>query len=205
MTVATRLLDLARRAGCLLALPLLMAAGSAQALSPADALTLAAGQGDERVETLNRLVTEADPRAVALIEALADGSVQVQGEQVLVLAADGSAADAVTGASAPLSDTAEDAVVNNRLRSAIETALAARDLFGGDAALQIDAATLLRKAAFDEPDASQLPLVEKALAGALDAKARTLLEQAKAAMQLASDDEAEGFRDGQSVVEGETR
>jgi urea transport system permease protein len=165
--------------------------GSAHALTPAEALTLAAGDGDERIATLNRLAAAGDEKGLALIQALSNDAVKVQGEQVLVLAADGSAVDAVTGASAPLSDTAEDAVVNNRLRSAIETALAARDLFGGDAALQIDAATLLQKAAFDEPDASQLPLVEKALAGALDAKARTLLEQAKAAMQLASDDEAQ--------------
>jgi len=57
-------------------------------------------------------------KALALIQARSDVAAKVQVEQVLVLAADGSAADAVTGASAPLSDTAEDAVVNNRLRSA---------------------------------------------------------------------------------------
>lgn len=165
--------------------------GAAHALTPAQALTLAAGDSDERIAMLNQLAAAGDEKGLALIQALSNDAVKVQGEQVLVMADDGSAADAVTGAVVTLSETAEDAVVNNRLRSAIETALATRDLFGSDAAAQRAAATLLQKAAFDEPDAGQLPLVDKALAGELDDKARTLLEQARAAMQLASEDEAQ--------------
>ena len=164
---------------------------AAHALTPAEALTLAAGDSDERIAMLNQLAAAGDEKGLALIQALSNDAVKVQGEQVLVMADDGSAADAVTGAVVTLSETAEDAVVNNRLRSAIETALATRDLFGSDAAAQRAAATLLQKAAFDEPYASQLPLVDKALAGELDDKARTLLEQARAAMQLASEDEAQ--------------
>ncbi len=200
MTVATRLLDLARRAGALLALPLLLAAGSAQALSPTDALTLAAGQGDERVETLNRLVTEADPRAVALIEALADGSVQVQGEQVLILAADGSATDAVTGAPVTPDGTAEDAVVNNRMRGALATALAGRALFGTDEAAQREAARLIQRGNFDEPDPAQLPLIDKALQGSLHDMARADLQRARAAILLSSDDTAQRLAAAQALA-----
>lgn len=200
MTVATRLLDLARRAGALLALPLLLAAGSAQALSPTDALTLAAGQGDERVETLNRLVTEADPRAVALIEALADGSVQVQGEQVLILAADGSATDAVTGAAVTPDGTGEDAVVNNRMRGALATALAGRALFGSDEAAQREAARLIQRGNFDEPDPAQLPLIDKALQGSLHDMARADLQRARAAILLSSDDTAQRLAAAQALA-----
>lgn len=200
MTVATRLLDLARRAGAVLALPLLLAAGSAQALSPTDALTLAAGQGDERVETLNRLVTEADPRAVALIEALADGSVQVQGELVLILAADGSATDAVTGAAVTPDGTGEDAVVNNRMRGALATALAGRALFGTDVAAQREAARLIQRSNFDEPDAAQLPLIEKGLQGNLNDMARADLQRARAAIQLSSDDTAQRLAAAQALA-----
>ena len=39
---------------------------------------------------------------------------------------------------------------------------------------QREAAALLQRSAFDEPDASQLPLVEKALAGELDPAARVV-------------------------------
>ncbi|WP_425723214.1 urea ABC transporter permease subunit UrtB [Hydrogenophaga sp. R2] len=192
---------MARRAGAVLALPLLLlAAGSAQALSPTDALTLAAGQGDERVETLNRLVTEADPRAVALIEALADGSVQVQGETVLILAADGSATDAVTGAAVTPDGTGEDAVVNNRMRGALATALAGRALFGTDQAAQREAARLIQRGNFDEPDAAQLPLIEKALQGNLDDMARADLQRARAAIQLSSDDTAQRLAAAQALA-----
>ena len=59
---------------------------------------------------------------------------------------------------------------------------------------------MLQKAAFDEPDAAQLPLVDKALANtALDAKARTSLERARAALQLASDDEAQRLAAAQAL------
>jgi urea transport system permease protein len=173
--------------------------GTAHALTPAEALTLAAGESDERIAMLNRLAAAGDEKGLALIQALSDDAVKVQGEQVLVVAGDGSAADAVSGAAATVSENAEDAVVNNRLRTAIETALATRDLFGRDAALQREAAGLLQKAAFDDPDASQLPLVEKALAGELDAQARSLLEQARAAMQLASEDEAQRLAAAQTL------
>jgi urea transport system permease protein len=182
-----------------LALCCLIGAAGAHALTPAEALTLAAGDSDERIATLNRLAAAGDEKGLALIQALSNDAVKVQGEQVLVMADDGSAADAVSGAAAPLSETAEDAVVNNRMRSAIETALATRDLFGNDVALQRAAAALLQKAAFDEPDASQLPLVDKALAGELDAQARELLELARAAMQLASEDPAQRLSAAQAL------
>jgi len=174
-----------------LALLCLMGAASAHALTPAEALTLAAGDSDERIALLNQLAAAGDGQGLALIQALSNDAVKVQGEQVLVVAADGTATDALSGQPAALTATAEDAVVNNRLRSAIETALAARDLFGQDVAAQRAAATLLQTAAFDAPDASQLPLVAKALAGELDVQARARLQQAQAALQLASTDEAQ--------------
>ena len=174
--------------------------GAAQALTPADALALAAGESDARIATLNRLAAAPDDQAVALMQALANGAVKVQGEQVLILADDGSGTDAVTGAAVTPADDAEDAIVNNRIRSALETALAVRDLFRPDPGPQREAAALLQRSAFDEPDASQLPLVEKALAGELDPAARDSLTLARAAMQLASEDEAQRLAAAQTFA-----
>ena len=174
--------------------------GAAQALTPADALALAAGESDARIATLNRLAAAPDEKAVALMQALANGAVKVQGEQVLILADDGSGTDAVTGAAVTPADDAEDAIVNNRIRSALETALAVRDLFRPDPGPQREAAALLQRSAFDEPDASQLPLVEKALAGELDPAARDSLTLARAAMQLASEDEAQRLAAAQTFA-----
>ena len=91
----------------------------------------------------------------------------------MVIADDGSATDAVTGAAVTLADDAEDSMVNNRLRGALDAALSLRDLFGSDVPAQQAAAAMLQKAAFDEPDAAQLPLVVKVLANpSLDPQAR---------------------------------
>ena len=76
----------------------LIGAASAHALTPADALALAAGDSDVRIDTLNRLAAEPDDKAQALMKALADGAVKVLGEQVLIVADDGSTTDAITGA-----------------------------------------------------------------------------------------------------------
>src|SRR5690606_16550362 len=97
----------------------LMGSALAHALTAEDALTLASGSGDERIEVLNRLAAEDDARALALIDALGKDAVKFQGEQVLVIGADGSAVDAVTGAVAEVSAEAEDAMVNNRMRGAL--------------------------------------------------------------------------------------
>jgi urea transport system permease protein len=173
---------------CLCALWLLVSASSAHALTPEDALQLVSGDSDARIATLNRLASAKDERAAALIRALANESVRIQGEQVLILKDDGSATDAATGAQATLAEGAEDVMLNNRLRGALDTALAGMELVGGDAARQREAALILQRGSFDEPDAEQLPLIEGALKGELDADARQTLELAQAAILLASED-----------------
>jgi urea transport system permease protein len=113
------------------------------------------------------------------------------------------AVDAVSGQPATVPELAEDAMVNNRLRGALDTALAGIELFTAGPARQREAARSLQRNAFSDPDPAGLPLIEKALAGNLDAQARQSLELAQAAMQLASDDEA--LRLGAAVKLGEAR
>ncbi|QCB48484.1 urea ABC transporter permease subunit UrtB [Hydrogenophaga sp. PAMC20947] len=169
---------------------LTFSASQAHALSPADALLLVNGDSGDRIAALNRLATSKDEQASALIRALSDEQVRVEGEQVLILQADGSAVNAVTGAALAAPEYAEEPMLNNRMRGALATALAGMDLVGGDAARQREAALILQRGSFDEPDADQLPLIESALATDLDAEARQMLELAQAAILLASDDPA---------------
>ncbi len=168
----------------------LSASALAHALEPADALALADGDGDTRVATLQKLAASEDARAQALVRALASEAVQLQGEQVLIVK-DGQATDAVTGEAVTLGEDASEVTINNRLRGALETALAGMDLLAGDPARQVEAAQRLRASSFDDPDPAGLPLIEKALAGNLDPRARQGLELAQAAILLASDDEAQ--------------
>jgi urea transport system permease protein len=163
---------------------------AASALTPADAMALVSGGSDDRIATLNRLVAAPDDKAAELIRALADEAVRIQGEQVLIVR-DEAAIDAVTGEPAKLDEYAEEAMLNNRLRGALDFALAGMELARGDAARQREAALTLQRGSFDEPDAGQLPVIEKLLAGEIDAEARQTLELAQAAVMLASEDTAQ--------------
>ncbi|HEX5737700.1 MAG TPA: urea ABC transporter permease subunit UrtB, partial [Hydrogenophaga sp.] len=99
--------------------------------------------------------------------------------------------DAVTGEPATLPAEAQEVGLNNRLRGALETALAGLDLLDAAPERQREAARTLQRSAFDEPDIEQLPLIDKALAGELDPQARQILELAQAAVLLDSDDETQ--------------
>jgi urea transport system permease protein len=185
---------------CMFAVWLMVSATSAHALTPEDALQLVSGDSDARIATLNRLASAKDEKAAALIRALADEAVRIQGEQVLILK-DDAAVDAVTGAPVPLADAVEDVMLNNRLRGALDTALAGMELVGGDAARQREAALILQRGSFDEPDAAQLPLIENALKNELDDDARQTLELAQAAILLASEDPAQRLDAAQKLGE----
>jgi len=177
---------------------------TASALTAEQALQLADGDADERIVQLMQLAASTDSRAHALIRALSDESVQVQQGQVLIVQG-GQAVDAVTGAAVPLGDLAEEAVVNNRLRGALDSALAGMDLLNGDAARQAEAAATLQRGAFDDPNPAQLPLVERALSAEfvskLDPAAHESLLLAQAALHLASNDPAQRIAAAQRLTQ----
>ena len=192
-----KMMEMLRQGVLRLALGLACAGGlplAAHALTAPQALELAAGEADERVAQLLQLAASDDARAHALIRALSDEQVQVQNGQVLIVQGD-EAVDAVSGAVVALGDGAEEAVVNNRLRGALDSALAGMDLLQGDAARQREAAAILQRGAFDDPTPAQLPLVERALsaefADRLDPAARESLRLAQAALHLTSADPAQ--------------
>ena len=173
--------------GALLPLP-------AAALTQPQALQLADGDADERVAQLLQLAASDDASAQALIRALADEAVQLQEGRVLIVRG-AQALDAVSGPPVALGEGAEEVVVNNRLRGALESALAGMELLTGDAARQVEAAATLQRTAFDDPNPAQLPLIERALAPESAARlvptARESLLLAQAALHLASEDPAQ--------------
>jgi urea transport system permease protein len=166
---------------------------SAHALTPADALAFAEGDTTERIEAMERLLSSGSERADALIRAMAREAVQVRGEQVLIVDGD-EAIDAVTG-EAVTAEGASGVMVNNRLRGAVQRALAGMDLLGEDVRRQREAALRLRASLFNAPDESQLALIDNALspqyAQRLDSRARSTLEDARAALWLSSPDPAQ--------------
>lgn len=165
---------------------------TAAAVTAEQAQLLAEGDGDERVAVVMQLAASPVAADHALVRALADEAVQVQGSQVLVVQ-DGTSRDAVTGQTVTPNEQAEDLVVNNRLRAALDTALAGMDVFTGDPVRQHEAALVLQRGALDDPTPAQLPLVERALSQAdrLTASARDALLLAQAALHLGSDEAAQ--------------
>ncbi len=165
---------------------------TAAAVTAEQAQLLAEGDGDERVAVVMQLAASPVAADHALVRALADEAVQVQGSQVLVVR-DGTSRDAVTGQTVTPNEQAEDLVVNNRLRAALDTALAGMDVFTDDPVRQHEAALVLQRGALDDPTPAQLPLVERALSQAdrLTASARDALLLAQAALHLGSDEAAQ--------------
>jgi urea transport system permease protein len=147
---------------------------------------LGTGDGDEKIEAINVLVEEADPRAVTVLQALADGELQVAGKRVLIVR-DEEAFDAATGEKVtPLPEERDDIIVNNRLRGAVQTALAALKLVSPDRATRLAAVKELLNGA----DEAMAPLVRKALDKETDATIRSMLEQIAATLEVRAKDKA---------------
>ena len=163
----------------------LLLACTAHALTYDEALAMASGESDARIEALGKAVAQGDDKTAAYLQALADDAVKLAAGKVLVLK-DGKGLDPVSGQAMEVPADAEDVMLNNRLRGEIDTALAALKLFSSDTALRQQAALALLK----EPDASRLPVLEKALATEKDAKVLALVKQALAAAQLSHADAA---------------
>lgn len=162
----------------------LLAAGSAHALTAAEAKAIAAGETDARIEALNKAVAAADDKTAAFIQALSDEAVKVDGDKVFIVR-DGKATDPVTGAAATVPDAAEDVVINNRMRGELDSAAAALKLFSPDEKVRRAAI----KSMTGETDEAKLPLVEKAFAAEANPEIKGQLEVVRAAILLNSPDQ----------------
>jgi len=140
------------------------------ALSPEQALAIARGDSDARIAALNERVLAGDVEVVAFVKALLADEVKTTADKAFV-----ARGDAVTlagsHAKATLPDGAEDVVNNNRMRQALEAALAAFGLSSTDRDLRARAITELR----DTVDESLVPLIEKALSVETDAQLKQQL------------------------------
>ncbi|HYN11143.1 MAG TPA: urea ABC transporter permease subunit UrtB [Burkholderiales bacterium] len=122
---------------------------------------LASGDNDEKIEAIAALVAEADPKAAELLQAAAEGEIQVDGKRVEI-------------------------VVNNRVRGRIAEALSVLKLLSPDRTERLAAASALAGGA----DAAMLPLVKKSLESEADPDIRALLAMIAAGMQMKSGDKA---------------
>ena len=164
----------------LIAIGLWLAASSALALDAATVNKLGFGDSDEKIAAIAALVAEGDPAAAALLQAAADGELQISAKRVLIVKGE-AAVDAATGARvAPLPEDREDVILNNRVRRELGGATAALRLISPDRATRLAAAKELSGNA----DEAMLPLIKKALAREADAGVKQLLELTQATLEL---------------------
>ncbi len=173
---------------------------SAQALTVQDALAISVGETDARIEALNRSLEGADDRTLAFLQALSEDRVRLTADKVFIMRGD-KAIDAVSGLDVTLPDGVEDAMVNNRLRGELDSAMASIKLLSKDVKVRAAAVSTL----LNETDETKLPLIEKALAAESDAGLREQLEQVRGAILLGSSDAGKRLDAARLLAQGKNR
>ncbi len=171
----------------LLAAPALAAHAAAPGVDPALLAPLAGDDTEARLQAIPALGQQTAPGAAAVLQALgSDQLYALPDGRVLIGDGKGQATDPVSGAALALPAEASSIGINNRLRRAIEAALAGSRLFSDNPQERLAAARRLQQTG----DPARLPLLEKALAAEKDPAVRAALEIAQANLELKSADPA---------------
>ena len=168
------------------ALCMVFAAGAAAHAGPyEDALAgFTEGSLHDTGEAIDKVVASGNPLAETLLKALKDARLMYSAEQkkVFIQTKDDKLIDAATGkpftGQAP--DDIDNVIVNNRLRNVINAAFGTLTLMSPNPQTRYNAA----QAVFKSRDASALPNLDMVLAKETDARVKTALEQARAAIVL---------------------
>lgn len=162
-------------------------AACAFALPPEAVSHIAFGDNDAKLSAIDELVGRGDLSALPLLQGLLDGEVQTIGADRVLLVKGDTAVDAVSGqAVTPVPEGRDDVVVNNRLRRALATGIAALRLAAPEREVRLAAAKELRNSADD----AALPAIAGALTKESDPEVRGLLALTQASIELASPDRA---------------
>ena len=173
--------------------------GPARALDAAQARAIVAGDGDARIAALQSAVARADTGLPALAQALLDDAVKFDAAHVYIVR-DDHAVDAATGQPLALPEAAEDAVNNNRMRSALEAALGSLKLISPDRAVRQRAIDELAKQTLDD---ALLPVLEKAYAGETDPALKARLGRLRASVLVASADRGKRLAAAQALAQSD--
>lgn len=156
----------------------------AQALDANAVRQLAAEETDSKLEAINKLVTAGDAAVIPIFKAMQDDRLQVYQGRVVV-SSDTVVRDAMTGQTLDITGNAPEGVlINNRIRSALDSAIASLKLLAPDRTERLAAA----QAVAMDANAEMLPLIQRALARETDAEVKAVLAQANAAIELKNPD-----------------
>ncbi len=171
----------------LLAVPAMAAPAAAAGVDPALLAPLAGDDTDARLQAIAALGQLPDPGAAAVLQALGSDQLYATADGRVLIGTSGTrATDPSTGAAVDLPADAGTISINNRLRRAIEAALAGSRLFSDNANERLAAARRLQQTG----DPARLPMLEKALAAEKNEAVRDALLIAQANLELKSEDPA---------------
>jgi urea transport system permease protein len=155
----------------LLALFIALAPFSAHALTSDDLAPLAADDFEAKSAAIDKLIANADAPSVAVLSALADGSLVATDNGHVYLQTDDGNKDPLTGKVVEAPD-AQAITLNNILRTKVNGALSGLQLASPDIAKRRDAVAALLK----NPDPSMKPLIDRARAGETDPELKKRLD-----------------------------
>jgi urea transport system permease protein len=157
------------------------------ALDPAVVKQLAADDSDAKIAAIQQLGASGDRSALNVLKALNDDALLVTSEGRLFMMPDEKALDALSGeAIIPAPEQYDAITINNRVRSALQNAIAGLRLMNPDRAVRLSAAQELQSNANND----LAPILERALAKETDGEIRHLLGFALAQANLESPDAA---------------
>jgi urea transport system permease protein len=171
------------------------------ALDPAVVAQLGADESDDKVDAIRKLVATEDPRAIIVLQALADDALTlIDGGKRAAIVADGKLLDAATGAEiGPAPASVETVIINNRIRGELGPALAALKLGSSDRAVRLAAAKELQGS--DNEDA--LPILERAIGKESDAEIAAILRLAAASLALKSSEPDKRLAAAQALAQSD--
>jgi urea transport system permease protein len=143
---------------------------------------------DDKIAAVNFLGGLNDPRAVPVLQALANDALFATSDNAVVYKAGDQYRDAVTGKPVPVAkpDDLSEITINNRLRGVLQGVLGQLSLLSPDPALRIQAA----QAIANQPTADSAKRLTAALAKETDASVREAMQATLSLIDLRSPDRA---------------
>jgi urea transport system permease protein len=148
---------------------------------------LAADDADAKIEAISKLVATADPAALPVLEALANDALVALPDGTIAISSGDTLTDAATGARIANPPESQDAIsINNRVRGAVQSGLAAMSLLSPDRATRMKSARELQGES--NATAMMLPLLDRALEKETDPEIKAIVEMTRATLQLKDPD-----------------
>lgn len=147
---------------------------------------LAGDDPDARIEAIGKIAALANEDALKVLNALKNDTLYANPSGEIFIVENDQAYNPETGKTGAVPQGIDGITANNRLRGAVDDALAGLKLISPDRAERLAAATELQKSA----NAAQAPLINKALEKETDPEIKPLLQLAAATANLESTDPA---------------